>query len=346
MRGAIVALLLVAALSGAPSRASAGSNDLADPTVTPATGTTLTMFSFTVRYEGAFPATSVTAAVAGRDLAMTLTDGSMSAGTWAVSSTLPAGAWATTFIGYAEQGNVASVTGPALTVAPADATTPAPATSGAPAPSGPAHQREASRAPVAETERATTPVSAPADPAPSTYAEPSAAAPVVAPSAPDATAPEATAIPATAATGPPSVGGPAVPAGSAAIVGPSAVAVRSGTDSSQTIGMTRPTTDGTDELTHADDPIGEGISIVVLVGLLGLGAVALFGTAMLIARRRRAGDGAEPIAATAAAALQRRSVRRARQRMGEDPIMAAMGIGAEDQQKARRRPPTIDGDPT
>ena len=345
MRGAIVALLLVAALSGAPSRASAGSNDLADPTVTPATGTTLTMFTFTVRYEGAFPATSVTAAVAGRDLAMTLTDGSMSAGTWAVSSTLPAGAWATTFIGYAEQGNVASVTGPALTVAPADATTPAPAPPGTPAPSGPAHHREASREPVAETEPATTPVSAPADPAPSTHAEPSAAAPAVAPSAPDAAVPGATAIPVTAATAPPSVGGLAVPAGSAAIVGPSAVAVRSGTDSSQTTGMTRPTTDGTDELTHAD-PIGEGTSIVVLVGLLGLGAVALFGTAMLIARRRRAGDGAEPIAATAAAALQRRSVRRARQRMGEDPIMAAMGIGAEDERKARRRPPTIDGDPT
>jgi hypothetical protein len=108
--------------------------------------------------------------------------------------------------------------------------------------------------------------------------------------------------------------------------------------------MTRPTADGTDELAHADDPIEEGTSIMVLVGLLGLGAVALFGTAMLIARRRRAADGAEPIAATAAAALQRRSVRRARQRMGEDPIMAAMGIGTRDMGKARRRPPPMDGD--
>jgi hypothetical protein len=108
--------------------------------------------------------------------------------------------------------------------------------------------------------------------------------------------------------------------------------------------MTRPTAGDTDELAHEGDPIEKGTSIIVLVGLLGVGAVGLFGTAMMVVRRRRAGDDPEPIAATAAAALQRRSVRRARQRMGEDPIMAAMGIGAQDQRKARRRPPPIDGD--
>ncbi len=341
MRGAIVALLVLAALSGAPSRASAGSNDLADPTVTPASGSTLTIFTFTVRYEGTFPATTVTAAIAGLDLAMTLVDGSMSAGTWAASSTLPAGTWATTFIAYAEQGNVASVTGPALTVTAADAGTPVPATPGTPAPSGPERHMQASREPVTATEPATAPVSAPAEPAPSTGVEPSVATPST---PPDALVPAATAIPVTPATGTPSVGGLAVPAGSAASIGPSAVAVRSGTDSGQTTSISRPSADGSDELTGADDPIEEETSIIVLIGFLGVGAVALFGTAMLIARRRRAGDDAEPIAATAAAALQRRSVRRARQRMGEDPIMAAMGIGGQDKGKARRRPPPIDGD--
>ena len=340
MRGAIVAFLLVAALSGAPSRASAGSNGLADPTVTPATGSTLTIFTFTVRYDGTFPATTVTAAVAGLDLAMALVDGSMSAGTWMATSTLPAGAWATTFIAYAEQGNVATVTGPALTVTAADAVTPVPATPGTPAPSGSERHIEASREPVTATEPAKAPVSAPAEPAPSTRVEPS----VAAPSAPDATLPAATAIPVTPATGPPSVGGLAVPAGSAASIGPSAVAAKSGTASGQTTNMIRPSADETDDITRAGDPIEEETSIIVLIGLLGVGAVALFGTAMLIARRRRAGDDAKPIAATAAAALQRRSVRRARQRMGEDPIMAAMGIGAQDQRKARRRPPPIDGD--
>ena len=328
MRGAMMAFLLVAALSGAPPRASAGSNDLADPALTPPTGSTLTMFTFTVRYDGAFPATTVTAAVAGLDLAMALTDGSMGAGTWAASSTLPAGAWATTFIAYAEQGNVATVTGPALTVAPADATTPAPATPGGH--SGPERHLEASREAVTETEPATSPVSAPSPPS--------------AASAPDATLPAATAMPVNPAAVPPSVGGLAVPAGSAAITVPSAVAVRSATESGEMTGMTRPTAADTDELAHEGDPIEEEASIIVLVGLLGVGAVGLFGTAMLVVRRRRAADDPEPTAAAAAAALQRLSVRRARQRMVEDPIMAAMGIGAQDQRKARRRPPPIEGD--
>ena len=340
MRRAIVVFLLLAALSVAPPRASAGGNDLSDPTVTPASGTTLDIVTFRVRYDGAFPATTVTAAVAGLDLVMALTDGSLEAGTWAASSTLPAGTWATTFIAYAEQGNAATVAGPALTVASSDAMMPAPATPGTPAPSGPERHIEAPREPVTETVPASTPISAPAQPAPSAGVEP----PVAGPSAPDASVPAADAMPVTPATAPPSAGGLAVPSGSATSIGPSAAAVRSGTASGETRGITRPTADEPADVTHAGDPIEEETSIIVLVGLVGVGAVALIGTAMLIARRRRVGDDEEPIAATAAAALQRRSVRRARQRMGEDPIVAAMGIGAQDQGRARRRPPPIDGD--
>jgi hypothetical protein len=337
---ATIVLLLLAALSGAPSRTSAGGNALADPTVTPASGSTLTVFSFSVRYDGTFPATTVTAAVAGLDLVMALADGSMSAGTWVASSTLPAGAWATTFIAYAEQGNVATVTGPTLTVAPADAVTPAPAPPGAPGPSGPERHTETSREPVTETVPTSTPVSAPAQPMPSSDVEP----PVAAPSTPDATVPAAVAMPVTPAAGPSSVGGLGVSARSVPSIGPSAIAARSGTASAQARGLTPPTSDETVDAAGAGNPIDEGTSIIVLIGILGVGAVALIGTATLIARRRRADDDEEPVAATAAAALQRRSVRRARQRMGEDPIMAAMGIGAQDQRKDRRRPPPIDED--
>ncbi len=336
---ATLVLLLLAALSGAPSRASAGSNALVDPTVTPGSGSTLTIFTFSVRYDGTFPATTVTAAVAGLDLAMALADGSMDAGTWVASSTLPAGAWATTFIAYAEQGNVATVTGPALTVAPADAVTPAPATPGTPGPSHPQRNIETSREPASETVPAGTPVAVPAQPAPSTDVEPSVVAPS---SAPDASVPAGPALPVTAETDPPSVGGLSVSAGSVASIGPSAAAARSGTASGQATGMTRPTANETGEAARAGDPIDEGTSIIVLIGVLGVGAVALIGTATLVARRRRTADDEEPVAATAAAALQRRSVRRARQRMSEDPIMAAMGIGAEDQRKDRRRPRPID----
>ncbi len=330
---ATVVLLLLAALSGAPSRTSAGGNGLAGPTATPASGSTLTIFTFSVRYDGNFPATTVTAAVAGLDLVMALADGSMDAGTWVASSTLPAGSWGTAFIAYAEQGNAASVTGPALTVAPADAVTPAPATPGAPVPSVPGRRIETSREAVTETVPASTPVPAPAQPISSSDDKP----PVAAPSSPDATVPAIPATAGTAATAQPSVGGPAVAPGPPASAPRSAVAAGSGTSSGQT-GMTRPTDAETGDRARASDPTEEETSIIVLMGLVGVGAVALIGTAVLIARRRRADDDAEPIATTAAAALRRRSVRRARLRMGEDPIMTAMGIGAEAERKVRGRP--------
>ncbi len=339
-RGTLV-LLLLAALSGAPSRASAGGHDLADPAVTPASGSTLAIFTFSVRYDGTFPATTVTAAVAGLDLAMVLADGSMDAGTWVASSTLPAGAWATTFIAYAERGNVATVTGPALIVGPPDGMTPAPATPEKPEPSRPERHTETPKEPITETVPAATPVPEQAPPLPSTGVEP----PVAAPSTPDVTVPAAPAIPVTPVTptpGQPSVGGLAVPASSASSTARSAIAAGSGTLSGQT-SMTQPTASEIGDVARASDPIDDEPSIVVLMGLLGVGAVALIGTAMLIARRRRADDD-EPIATTAAAALQRRSVRRARLRMGEDPIMVAMGIGAEDDSRVRRRPPPIDED--
>ena len=76
---------------------------------------------------------------------------------------------------------------------------------------------------------------------------------------------------------------------------------------------------------------------VLLFGLAGVAAVALIGTGLLLARRDRDKEPRPTAMAEAAEALERRTVRRSKVRVGNDPIVAALGI--DDAGRERRRAP-------
>ena len=131
-----VALLgtLAAALMVPAGQANAAApNQLFGPTASPTSGGTSTVFNLGVHYVGAHPATSVTAVVGARTIALSLTSGSADDGTYAGSSTLPAGTWTVTFHALAAKGNSPSLTGPTVTVAgPAPSPKPTPVPTVAP----------------------------------------------------------------------------------------------------------------------------------------------------------------------------------------------------------------------
>jgi hypothetical protein len=92
-------------------------NQLSAPTVSPTKGETTTTFSFSVRYVGRHPATSVTVVVGPRTIRLALTAGTASDGTYAGSSQLPAGTWPVTFNAVAAKGNPPTISGGTVTVA-------------------------------------------------------------------------------------------------------------------------------------------------------------------------------------------------------------------------------------
>jgi hypothetical protein len=92
-------------------------NQLSAPTVSPTKGETTTTFSFSVRYVGRHPATSVTVVVGPRTIQLALTAGTASDGTYAGSSQLPAGTWSVTFNAVAAKGNPPTIGGGTVTVA-------------------------------------------------------------------------------------------------------------------------------------------------------------------------------------------------------------------------------------
>lgn len=76
---------------------------------------------------------------------------------------------------------------------------------------------------------------------------------------------------------------------------------------------------------------------LLLIGLAGVAAVALIGIGFLLARRERVTEPPPSAMAQAAAALERRSVRRSKVRLSDDPIVAAMGIDDDDRRHPRPR---------
>ncbi|HUH17022.1 MAG TPA: hypothetical protein VMM85_03665 [Methylomirabilota bacterium] len=92
-----------------------------------------------------------------------------------------------------------------------------------------------------------------------------------------------------------------------------------------------PTTEPTVEVT---DVVGdELLLLLVLTGLAGIASLALLGMAFILAMRRRV-HRLEP-EAEAAAILQRRTIRRARMRLPNDPIVDALGIDPKGQRRHR-----------
>lgn len=94
--GWILSVLSVLLFAGSAAAAAA---KLTGGMVTPASGTTATLFQFSVHFVGSTTdeAITVSVSVAGSSRPLSLTSGSLRNGTWTGSATLPAGTWNATF---------------------------------------------------------------------------------------------------------------------------------------------------------------------------------------------------------------------------------------------------------
>lgn len=100
VRAASTLLLALAMLDLATAGSAAAADaKLNGGTVSPTTGTTATVFQFSVHFIGNTrdEAESVRASVAGKTVLLSLSSGTARNGTWAGSSTLPAGSWSVTY---------------------------------------------------------------------------------------------------------------------------------------------------------------------------------------------------------------------------------------------------------
>lgn len=315
---ALVLLALLAALLGAPSPASAAGNTLSAASVTPRTGSTATPFAFSVRYEGRFDAAAVVVSVGGETVPMALVAGSALVGTWAGTTTLPAGTWPVTFTATGKRGNAPALDGGSVTVdgpvATADDSSDGPnAGTGPTGARGGTPPEPVGSAPAGGPGAAvTSPVAAGEDPSTSSPgAGGEAGVPPVAPTSPQGGTPAGSVIPPAAAT---------PHEGDAATDPDKAASTKSRTEASET--TTAP------------------VPFALLVGLSGVAIVGLLGsTLLLLVRRRQAGEPTTALA-DATAALERRAIRRAKMRLPEDPIVDSMGIDREPRRQRRRMPPT------
>lgn len=324
----LVVLAIIAALSGAPSSASAAVNELSSSQVSPGSGSVTTLFTFRVRYDGGFPAATVSVTVAGLTVPMVLESGSLTAGWWTGASVLPVGAWSTSFLATATRGPAATVVGPVVTVA--GSATPPPVWAG---PTSPSSGATPASAPVGDPVEATTP---PEEAAATTEAiagpEPEAPGPNSAPlhgsDGADAPSDDGT----VAKPGPGGSGDD----GAAAPAGNGAPAASPFTLASPAHGATRirsaADTESRDERATSDGLVAN----VLLLGLVGVASVAIIGTLLLIASRRREPKRATLTTAPSVAddALRRRMARSGGARPADDPIVAALGV--DDEMAARR----------
>lgn len=131
---AILGLLVTFAVAASAS-AAPGAAKLNGPTVTPVTGTTSTVFAFSVHFIGSASdeAVSVSVSVAGSSLALSRIGGSLQNATWTGSRALPAGSWPVMFSSVSTFGTNPTVAGPTVVVT-APTPTPAPTPPPTPAP--------------------------------------------------------------------------------------------------------------------------------------------------------------------------------------------------------------------
>jgi hypothetical protein len=339
-RGFLV-LAVIAALLGAPQVAFAAANALGSPSATPATGSTETVFVLRVEYDGQFPATGVTAVVGTRTLPMSLVAGSPTSGTWSAATTLPAGTWPVRYSALVLQGNAPSLSGPTLTVYPAAGppSTPVPTSVSNP------RTRADGETPTSGgggSTPAPAPVQAPASSA-------SAPSPNAAPPPPTATgdrdpSPAGEAAPGEPIGAPAPSAAPAPAGGDGAQPEPTPAGEAAGTPgrppgTDGAAGTADPARDGVMAGTHAPRPADEAAgpvsadddlpAAVLLLGLSGVAAMALVGSAlMVLARRRRAAEAPDATVTADAPMISRRAKRLARAAtLDDDPILASLGIG-------------------
>lgn len=346
MARGLVALAMLAALLGAPRPTSAAVNDFTEARVSPTAGTVATLFVLRVSYEGNFPATAVTVSVAGITRPMALEHGSFSDGTWALATTLPAGTWTPTFSASVLRGPSPTRVGPSISVteqtvvAPSAPPSTAATTPRSPESVDPGGEQPAS-ADASNVAPAATPQEAPAE-APAAEA-PGSTSPTSPTGAPAVSAPRP-------ASGDPGGG----TTGDAAAASPTERPAPESAEAPVAGGPT-PDPDGEGAARAADDagartsdrpaaPLGEAelLGTVLIIGLIGVAAVALLGTLLLAVGGRRR-DAEEPATLVTGVApevtatddlLTRRTLERARMRLVDDPIVSALGV--ERQMQARR----------
>lgn len=335
-------LATLAALMWAPSLASAAGNGLGAPSVSPATGSITTPFTLEVAYDGRFPAVAVSASVAGMTLPMARISGTSLAGTWSVTTLLPAGTWATSFAAVAERGNTSAVTGPTVTVSgPAlPPATPVPTGSAGP----PSRGSEPDPGPGStqgpgSVDPGTAPVESPSDPGSSGESAPSTPSPASSPAATSGAGsqPSGDSLPHGVPAGTPDPAG-AGDDGSGPDPAPNGTTGARPSEKAAVTPASSGPADGKNSAGWAED---ESVSFAVLIGVAGMAGVAILGAMLLVLGRRRAAEGGAPSAAVEASAaealLERRTVRQAKVRLPADPIVAAMGIDERAAARRRRR---------
>jgi hypothetical protein len=359
MRACLSAVLLVVmALLGAPSAVSAEGNLLRAAEVSPRTGTAATVFGFRVTYEGRFAASGVRVVVANLSLPMARTSGTASSGTWATSSTLPPGAWAVTFLATTAQGNAPALGAGTVTVAGGTGPTPIPTAGWSPDLPGPIATPAPSVAPAPVSPPPASPTTAPAVPGASSPA--ASDDPGLAPTASGGGAGAASVAPVVPGTDGSGDGAPAAPpSGPVPAASGDAVPAPTGGGGAagprdrppETIGRGTPGGTGLDGLLGRDGPL-RGVPAGTV---WGVAAIALVGVLLLLAAwRRRAGTATDgpPVSTPAARAtsdvdeaLERRTRRRGRVRLDEDPIIAAMDLGGPHERPPRQRPVPVEPGP-
>lgn len=336
--GALIAFF--AALLGAPSTVlAAPPNALSAAAVSPTSGSTSTLFVFSVRYvsSGGNPARAVSVSVAGRTLAMSRISGTSTNGSFRATTTLPAGSWPTTFAAQPAQGPEPILAGPTLAVA--SAVTPAPSPSVAPlpktAPSSPtlmpAENTAPSPAPETKSQPSSEPATAAAAPEPTEVPQPAAA--------PD----PAAATPSTEkaiGSWPSALPAPAAADATATPAAPATVASPQGSRSSAAPARTGPLLPG-----------GQSPWSLLAIVVFGVAALAITGIAWLLVIDRRRHDDEDPLAvgagsfgrrgeraargASLADTIAERAVRRSRLDPSDDPIVAAMGLPRPSDKRRR-----------
>ncbi|HEX6210955.1 MAG TPA: hypothetical protein VF136_09265 [Methylomirabilota bacterium] len=334
---------------GAPSSLlAAPPNQLSEPGASPMTGGTLTTFVLSVRYTstGGNPAQAVVAEVGPLSVGLSLVSGSATDGVWRGVSLLPAGTWQVTFRAEVDNGPQPTLAGPTLTVAAAPGPTPTPSSPNVrPVPT----EAQPTATPALNPQATPASTSPSPDAGPAGSAEASSAAserpaPKGEPSAPSP-ARSADSRPVTAAT--------AAPGGEGTNTDPSPDSGEGPADGAP-LGSTggSPRASDTPAGLLEGDPGGPGSGdlLLVLGVVLGVATVALLGTGWMLAARSRddepepaaasTGQGRRPAAATGRAAEieERRARRRAQRLPGHDPVLAALGLDADDEADAGLAP--------
>jgi hypothetical protein len=129
------AVMVAALMLATPTEAAAAVAKLTGGTVTPTTGTTATVFDFSVHFVGTASdlAVTVTASVAGKTIPLTDT-GTPRNGTWTGSSTLPVGSWTVKYRSTSTMGTDPTFTVPGQVVVAAPTPRPSPTTKPTPRP--------------------------------------------------------------------------------------------------------------------------------------------------------------------------------------------------------------------